>query len=910
MITTLLRRRIRRIVITLLFFLSFALNSGVLPYEYTSPSILRMVDPARAQLSFDRLDGNGIQSVRLDNGLVVLMKPIHTSSTINVDVVYSVGSTNEGANETGVAHLLEHMLFLGTKDRPIEFGRLFRAIGDEFNATTQAEQTDYFHLFTGEEKIGAILALEADRMLNTQITDRKLAVEKEVVVSELIERYAERPSHLLVKSLFEAAYPDQARKRFGLATKADIRKITRAQVEAFYKKHYTPGNATVIIAGNFDADNTLSAVKAAFGPLKNTATAALRPANPPRPVEAVPMAVQAKPLALQLPKAPRMVGTLFALPSFTHPDSPALELLMDRVAKDIGGTYEQGRRSGWYYTSAVAKPEQTLETTYEALQQSIAEIVEQPMDASELAQAKEAYEASRKEAARTAEGQIVLIKDFWEKAGDYRGMDDRLAAINAVRSEDILRAAQTYLDSDKAVAGFLEPLAHAPQSVSSLSVGPMPAAEDFDTLAPERLLDVAPYLPPIADEVAAVDWAQPEKVVLENGLQLLLLPNDDAQKVVMRGWVDAGDRFDPQGKRGVAYLTAKNLETTPEDEAATAFSTKTNLDGVNLSAEIEPENLMASLETIATQLRAPAFTEEQLGQTQKAIDTYLSKSAFNPDAVVKQQLHQLLYPEGHPAHAAIAPESINTLSLDNLRTFYKQHYRPDNTILVLVGKFDSKRTKERLAQVFETWSADGAAPEPASLPAQVLENNVYIKEPLVSGSGALTVMGQSTIARSNPNYYALEVADNVLGAIWSGRLSMNIRNLQGLAYRAQSILYEGRERSELTIDMSTPTENVERAVVSAIAVLKQLKAEGITASELQSAQRSLIDTYFIDLAYPDLVAEHALNAAVNRLDEDELRTYPEKIRAVTLEDVQTVLDDLIEPDKLAIVTTAEPSMQR
>lgn len=106
---------------------------------------------------------------------------------------------------------------------------------------TEVEQTSYFHLFTGENKISPILTLEADRMLSTQISTKKLAIEKEVVVSELVERNIEKPSHLLIKSLFEAAYPNEDRKRFGMATKADIRKLTQAQVEAFYKKHYARG---------------------------------------------------------------------------------------------------------------------------------------------------------------------------------------------------------------------------------------------------------------------------------------------------------------------------------------------------------------------------------------------------------------------------------------------------------------------------------------------------------------------------------------------------------------------------------------------------------------------------------------------------------------------------------------------
>ncbi|PSB56552.1 peptidase M16, partial [Chroococcidiopsis cubana CCALA 043] len=204
-----------------------------------------------------------VRKTILENGLTILTKEVHTAPVVSVQVWYKVGSRNEAPGVNGIAHQLEHMLFKGTTTRPIQFGRLFSALGSESNAFTSFDQTAYFGTVE-RNKLKALLELEADRMQNALINDEQLASEKRVVISEL-QGYENSPTYRLDRAVRRAAFPNSP---YGLpvgGTKADVEKFTAEKVRDYYNRFYSPDNATLIVVGDFDTAPTLKAVKEVFG---------------------------------------------------------------------------------------------------------------------------------------------------------------------------------------------------------------------------------------------------------------------------------------------------------------------------------------------------------------------------------------------------------------------------------------------------------------------------------------------------------------------------------------------------------------------------------------------------------------------------------------------------------------------
>lgn len=904
--TALLRRRVRCFTIALLFFGSLLLTSGAIG-EGTPIPLFSWSNSARAQTLSERSILADVQSVVLDNGLTVLMKPVHSTansaSVISVDVVYGVGSVDEGKDEIQISHMLEHLLLRGIGERPVKFSRLFHALGSEFNGINRANQTDFFHLFTGRDELNAILTLEADRMLNTQITAEALAAEKKVVSAELKVTKRDQPTSLLNKALFEAAYPDRNLGHLFTAAEADVESLTQPQVEAFYKKYYNPSNATLIVSGDFDANDTLSHIETVFGSLVNSTTAIPKSTGRVKPVDAIPMAAQADPLVLQLPDAPSIVKAVFPSPNFMHPDSPAIALL-ETTNSSVGLSCQQLREFGWCSTVGKLEPEQPIAASYESMQQALEKLMKQTIDSAELSAAKEHVKSQILSKDADVSAQTGQLGKFQTVAGDYRAIDDYLAAIEAVTPKDMQRVAQTYLTLDKAVVGLLKPTAGAAQSPSPSppTVSTVPAKIAMPE-AFESLPDVSEHLPLSLDSRVELKQALPEKWVLDNGLQVLLLQDGRTPgTVAMRSWVDAGDRFDPEGKAGTARLTANSLVDSIEHENTLSFAIDTDIDGANLSADVQIENLQTGLETLANYLQRATFSTDSFEKKQPQLREALAKSLKHPYNMSNYLFRQALYSEGHSAYQMKTDKSLAAISPTDLQTFYHQHYRPDSTIITLAGAFDPLQVKSQIEQVLGNWQAKGEAPVLALSPVPAPKSSLYIEQPLADSPVVEIAMGHRSISRSDPRYYAFTIVNDILGGMpGTGHLGLRLRDQQGLLYTVESRLDAKRDSGEFVITMDTPTENVDRAIGSAIAVLRQLKTEGITESELQSAKQSLTSQYLLDLDFSNKAADIVLDNAINQLDESELATYLEKIQAVTLEDTKAAIETLLDSDGLIVV---------
>jgi zinc protease len=318
----------------LIFLFSFCLSAVLLATKATStesgaaqsqppsaPSLVKRTDARPLALTED------VRKTVLDNGLIVLTKEVHTAPVVTVQVWYKVGSRNEAPGVNGIAHQLEHMLFKGTSDRPIQFGRLFSALGSESNAFTSYDNTVYFGTLE-REKLKALLTLEADRMQNSSIEPQQLTNEKRVVISEL-QGYENSPGYRLNRAVMRAAFPKQA---YGLpvgGTKADVEKFTPEQVQYYYRKYYSPNNATLVIVGDFQTEPTLNAVKETFGKVPITELKVEGSENNIRPSNLQPATLQEQrtPIILREEGSAAMLEEVYPLPAVNHPDVPALDLM-------------------------------------------------------------------------------------------------------------------------------------------------------------------------------------------------------------------------------------------------------------------------------------------------------------------------------------------------------------------------------------------------------------------------------------------------------------------------------------------------------------------------------------------------------------------------------------------------------
>ncbi|BCL38024.1 M16 family metallopeptidase [Nostoc sp. MS1] len=875
----------------------------------------------------------GVQKTVLDNGLTVLTKEVHTAPVVSVQVWYRVGSRNEQKGENGISHQLEHLMFKGTTSRPVQFGRLFSALGSQFNAFTSYDETAYFGTVQ-KDKLKALLTLEADRMENALIGTEELTSEKRVVISEL-QGYENSPSYRLSRAVMRAAFPNRA---YGLpvgGTKADVEQFTVEQVRNYYQTYYSPDNATLVITGDFDTDSTLKTVKETFSKLPKRA-----PGNrKTTAANKTPVSTSAAkaPIVLKEPGSVSFLQAVYPLPDVKHPDVPAIDvmdailtggrssrlyqaLVESGLASSVSGSAGELVEPGWYEINATAAQGQELTKINQVLQASLLEIQQKPVSPEELNRAKTQLQASFVLGNQDITSQATQLAYNQTVAGDYHYIEQYLAGIAKVTPDDIQRVAKTYLNPQKETIGYFEPTQVNGQAGNS-AAGESRTAENFSPGKPVDPAELAKYLPPATSNTDTSKQSLPQQFSLTNGLRVLLLPDHSVPTVNLSGQINAGNEFDSNQKAGLASLTAANLLNGTKTKNALALAQVledrgASLDfaaareGVSVSGEGLSANLPILVQTLADVLQNASFPQEQLELSRQRALIGLKAQLDDPGSLGRRVFQQAIYPENHPFYTFPTEASLKSISREDVVRFYRQYYRPDTTTIALVGDFDPDKVKKLLNQSFGKWQAIGQPPtlkvSNVALPKTLTRMNKVIP----GKAEAVTYIGYSAISRKDPRYYAALILNQILGGdTLSSRLGTEVRDRLGLTYGIYSGFAAGINPGPFLISMQTAPTDADKAIASTIALLKQLREQGVTEAEVNTAKRTITNSYPVDLANPSNVSSIILDNSVYGLSTSELRDFPQQIQAVTMADVQQAIQDLIKPENLVIVTAGPGTIQ-
>jgi zinc protease len=917
-------------------FLSFMLGVILLSSDSSTAAATPTPQPVSG-LSF----AEGVNKTGLENGLTVLTKEVHTAPVVTVQMWYRVGSRNEAPGVNGISHQLEHLMFKGTADRPIQFGRLFSALGSQSNAFTSYDQTAYFGTVE-RDKLEALLTLEADRMENSLIGDEQLTSEKRVVVSEL-QGYENSPGYRLSRAVMRAAFPDRP---YGLpvgGTRADVEKFTVEQVRDYYQTYYSPNNAVLMVAGDFDTEPVLQQVREIFGSIpQRTGSASTRNSTPEITPDSTPSATSVAPspsavrapIQLREPGSAALLNAVYPLPDVNHPDVPAIDL-MDMIltggrssrlyqalieagyASSVGAYPSEMIEPGWYSISATAAPGKEIAQVEQILQQSLEQFWQQGVTPEELDRAKVQLQSYFVLSNQDITSQAMQLAANQVVAGDYRYVDRYLQNITQVTTADIQRVAKTYLDPAKRTIGFFEPTQSDGQP-SAASTGSGRTSENFSPGQPIDPAEVARYLPPDSSVTTTTTQSLPEQFALDNGLKVLLLRDSSTPAVNLSGWIGAGNGFDSNEKAGTAALTAGNLmngtrtrnaleiaEALENQGASLGFSS--NREGVSIGGSTLAANLPTVIQILADTVQNATFPTDQLDLSRQRSLTGLQAELDDPQRLGRRMFQQALYPVNHPFHSFPTQQSLSNITQADLTQFYRQYYRPDTTILALVGDFDPAQVKEMLTEALGGWRSQGSPPVLRFPPVALPQALTQLNQVMPGKSESVTYLGYGGISRQDPRYYAALVLNEIVGgSTLSSRLGTEIRDRQGLTYGIYSYFQAGQNPGPFLISMQTAPDDAGRAIDSTVALLRQLRQQGVTDAELEAAKRSITNSYPVDLADPSTVSSVILSNAIYGLDKQEIRQFPERIEAVTSAEVQQAIADLIHPDRLVIVT-AGPS---
>lgn len=882
-----------------------------------------------------------VQKSVLANGLTVLLKVVPTAPVVTVQVWYQVGSCHEPQGWNGLSHQLEHLMFKGTQTRPIQFGRLFSALGSDSNAFTSYEQTAYFN--TAEaEKLSVLLALEADRMTQIQIEAEALASEKGVVISEL-DGYENDPSYRLDRTVMQALFPEHP---YGLpvgGTPKEVASFTVEQVRDYYQSYYQPDNATLVLVGDFDPAVAEAAIANTFGqiPARFPNQVDLR-----QPIPGVTQTRRVPEVSLRDVGSTPLLQVVYPIPGMTHPDMPALQVLdliltegrnsrLEQSLVDDGwasqvnsypASFQQG---GWYSFWITPAPDQPLASVRPQFQKSLQLLINDGVSAAELHRAQRQLLAAVVLGNRDITSQAMQLGQDQCLTGDYQFSDRYLHQINELTPADIQRVAQIYLQSTRAVVGEFEPTAYSEEI--GVGVGQMThTSEQFSPSEPVNPDEVAQYFPKgTAVMVNPPALKLPTEIQLANGVRVLLLEDRSTPTVTLSGYLRAGSEFDTPEQAGLASLTADSLFSGTSDKDALTLARLLEDQGADLDVTVNREGVLINGTALCTDLpllltilgevlQDATFPEDELEISRQQAITAVRMQQDEPSRLGRMLIQQTLYPLGHPFYAFPTEASLSQIQRADLEQFYQSYYCPDQAVFSLVGHFQTDAIKPLLAQSLGSWSRPRQALHPTNYPdfpqPQAPETGMppgypksaspqHLIKSLPGKTQTVTFMGHPGIERRDPRIYAVLVLNLILGGdTLASRLGTEIRDRQGLTYGIYSYFQAGRYPGPFLVEMQTAPQDTQLAIASTMKLLQQLHDQGVTQSELEAAQRTLSSAFAVDLAHPEQLAVSWLMNAVYDLPLEDLVNYPQRIQAVTLTEVNQVAQALVRPQDLVIVS--------
>ncbi|GAX39433.1 peptidase M16 domain-containing protein [Tolypothrix sp. NIES-4075] len=868
-----------------------------------------------------------VKKTVLENGLTVLTKEVHTAPVVTVQVWYKLGSRNEEPGVNGIAHQLEHMMFKGTRNRPIQFGRLFSALGSDSNAFTSYDQTAYYGTLE-REKLKALLVLEADRMQNSLIDAQQLASEKRVVISEL-QGYENNPDYRLNRAVMQAAFPQSA---YGLPVggiKADVEKFTLSQVRKYYRNFYTPSNAVLVIVGDFDTAKTLKAVQEIFGkiPKSQNSIVKIPPLSPSCTDKGYRVST---PIILREPGSAGLLQAVYPLPQVNHPDVPALEvmdyiltegrnsrfyqaLVESGLASDVNASVASLLESGWYKISVTAAPHQDLRKIDSVISSEISKLAF-GVTSKEVKQAKTQLEASVILSNRDITNQAMQLANDELTTGDYLYTERYLEAVREVTEADVKRVVNKYLQQEARTVGFFEPTQKQVKGNGG-KVNSVQTTENFTSLAPVAPAEVIKYLPSVektSSEKATL--VLPQEFTFGNGLRVLLLPDKTTPTVTLSGYLKAGAEFDPEDKAGLASLVADNLMNGTKtndvltlaqalEERGANLDLETYREGVRIQGNSLAADLPVLIETLADGVKNATYPAKELELSRQQALNALELELDDPSQVAERTFAQSIYPKNHPSHTFPTEKSLRKISREDVLNFKAKHYRPDTTVLVLVGDFEPLIVRSLLQTEFSDWQVSGEPPKLKYPAVYIPEKVVRVNSVLPGKAQAITYMGYISINRQDPRYYAALILNQILGGdTLSSRLGAEVRDRLGLTYGIYSYFQAGKNIGTFLIEMQTSPEDANKAIASTRNLLQQLHTHGVSTEEVETAKRTLISNYTVTLANPQELTKRILMNEVYGLDEIELRSFSQKIQTVNLAQVNLAARELLHPDKIVVVT--------
>jgi len=870
----------------------------------------------------------GTTQYTLPNGLRVVLTPDPSKPNVTVNMTYLVGSRHENYGQTGMAHLLEHMLFRGTPTLPNALAEFSRR-GLRANGSTSTDRTNYYASFAADpETLEWYIRWQADAMINSTISREDLDAEMTVVRNEM-ESGENNPFQILMQKMQAAAFQWHSYGKSTIGARSDVEQVDIEQLRQFYKLHYQPDNAVLIISGQFETDAVLNVIADAFKDI-------------PRPKRTLPREYTVEPVqdgerlvTLRRQGGSPFVASMFHIPALGDPDFTLLDLGVDMLSDTPSGRLYQTlvtqklgasvfgfarpmAQPGYALFGVQLEPGMDARKALDALDESLGSLKDKPFVEEQLKRIKNKWMTGWNQIYADPVSLTDALSDA-AGAGDWRLFFLRRDQVENATLDSVQTATEKYLVPSNRTDGMYLPTAKPVRA-------PLPKPVDLSALLQDYAGKDAPESVEAFDpSPASIDAATlREPLDLPNGtVQLALLPKatrgDRVQATLLVQFADAEKL---KGKRSVAQITADMLKRGTDElsrqqiqDRFDALQAEVGFNGSagNLSVHMTTigENLPALIEAVLDVVRHASFPAEQLAEYQRQASASIQSSMDDPMSLASQAIsrHGNPWPRDDVRYVPTFEESLQdiaSISRPDLVRFHEEFYGAGTIRFSAVGSFEPDAVRDALAKGLSGWRKAPAYARVDNPFQPVPPEDFDIDTP--DKANAFYLASQPIkIQDTDARFPALYLANYLLGASETSRLWNRVRVQDGLSYNVRSQFDASSYEPSGSWDIYAifAPENSDRLRTAVQDEVEKVLKEGFTEQEVKDGVDALLKLRRLARTRDGVLASAWINYLQLDRSFEWSQDMDDALAALTADQVNEAMRSVLKPENFSAALAAD-----
>jgi len=882
----------------------------------------------------------------MSNGLQVILHPDHSDPMMSYAIMYHVGSSREKPGKTGFAHLFEHLLFTGSENVPPgEFDMILEAAGGSNNGFTSRDATTYFEEFP-KNALEKVLWLESDRMgfFINSITMRSLAIQQNVVQNEKRQGVDNQPygftSYVINKNLYPAGHPYSWDV---IGEMEDLKNATLDDVKTFYGNFYGPNNATLILSGDFEPDSVKKLIDKYFGEIESHGEVEGR--TPMVPVLGKTVKLFHEDNFANVPE----INLVWPGPQAYHKDSYALDYLArilsagknaplykvlikeKQLTSTISAYNNSEELAGEFTISIRANEGKSLKEVEDAVFEAFDRFEKDGITQRDVERIKATLEKRFYENLGSVLNKSISLGFYNTFLNDPGYIEKDIENIKAVTREDILKVYNEYIkEKNHIVTSFVpkgktelvaensSPAGVKEEDITEASQVEIAEIDDEEVVKTPSPIDRTrePSSGPEPEVRTPGIW----KATLKNGIKIYGITNSELPLITMSLTIDGGILQDDLTLPGVASMVAAVMPQGTKNKTAEELEEETELLGsaINMSTGREElyfnisalsRNFDKTISLLTEMILEPRWDSTEFVLAKTRTRNKIFQSEAEPSRVANLTFNKLIYGSVHifGYNSAGTKESIEKMTLDDLRNWYENNISPSAARIHIAGNITREQANEALHPLETAWKPKEVILKDYPAPPAPEKSRIYFVD-IPGSQQSVIYIGYPAITRDNPDYIRTEFINYRLGGAFTSILNQILREQKGFTYGARSMFQGLKSLAPFVATASVRSD----ATLESVSIFKnemEKYRNGISAEEVEFIRNAMIRSNALRFETNQALVEMLSTMSKYGLSEDYISKEEEIIRQITPEDHKSVVQKYIVPDRMYYLVVGDAATQ-